>query len=172
MALACVGHQAFPEGTLHMRHAHGAAVEPHIEAVDLLAHLAEPAMATRPARRDGNAVAWRNVIHGRTNLIDNAGDLVPEDHGLLEHDRADPPLLVVMQIRPANAASFDAHPHFVRPGNGRGYFVNAKIPGSMNDNGAHNDLPVRRRLPESKEADRQRRAMQRISAPRVEGCPP
>jgi hypothetical protein len=97
-----------------MRHAHGASIEAHVQALVGQALQAVPA---RPQGRLGltatlspHADAGDILRHGRHDT----GDLVAEDHRFLDADRAEPAMLEVVQIRAANAARGHADEHLAR----------------------------------------------------------
>ena len=49
------------------------------------------------------------------DLVDRAGDLVPERHRLLQPDGAEAAVMVVVQVGAADAAGFDPNPDIARP---------------------------------------------------------
>jgi predicted secreted protein len=92
---------------------HRAAVKQHVEAVLLLALGAVAAGVARPARvhRDPHA-----GLDGRDLGADarhHAGDLVTEDHRLLQPHRAEAAVVIVVQVGAADAAGLDTDLHLV-----------------------------------------------------------
>ena len=129
------------EAALHMREAHRAAVEQHVGAVLLLAHLAVAAMAAGPARIDRDAVARLHARDLAADRLDPAGDLMAEDHRLAHADRAEAAMQIVVQVRAADAAGLDPHAHVARPELGRGRRLDAQVLLGMDDDGTHGDAP-------------------------------
>ena len=140
MALCGIRHQDLTEGALHVRHAHGAAVEAHIEAVDLLPGLTKAASSAWPARRYRDAVTGFDAIDLRADLVHYACNLMAEDHRLLQQNRADAPLVVVVKVRAADTAGFDAHADIAWTRCRQCDLVDAQVFGGMNDDGTHSNF--------------------------------
>ena len=135
--------QDLAKPALHMRHAHGAAVEPHVEAVIGLAGQAKPAMAARQAGVDRHMVAGPHTRHLGSHIGHLASDFVAQDHRLLDAHRAEAAMAVIMQVRPANPASANPHRHIVRPHGGDLRLLDAQVAGCVDDCGLHRLAPER-----------------------------
>ena len=98
---------------------HGAAHEPHVEALVVLACAAIAAFVARLARVDGDPHASRHQGHLAADFIDRAGNFVPKRHRLLQPDRSKAPMMVIMQVGTANPAGFDPDPDITRSERGR-----------------------------------------------------
>ena len=85
----------------------------------LLALQAVAAAAARAARIDGDALAGLDAVDLRADAADRAGDLVAEDHRLLQPHGAEPAVEIVVQVRAADAAGLDAHLDVVRAHRGQ-----------------------------------------------------
>jgi hypothetical protein len=120
-----------------MRKPHGTPDESHVETLVVLASPAIPAFVAWPAGIHGNPQARGDARHLTSNLVNGAGNLVPERHRLLQPDGAEAAVIVVVQVRPANAAGLDPNPDIAGPKGCGCYFFNAKVFGSMDDNAAH-----------------------------------
>jgi hypothetical protein len=137
MRLAHVDHDLLPECTLYVGHAHGAAVVAHVEAVVLQSHLAEAADTARAAGADGKVIADGEAGDVGRNFFDDTCHLVAQHHGLLETDGAESAVLVVVQVRAADAAGAHAHADLSRPDRRRRNVFNAKVTGTMDDECVH-----------------------------------
>src|SRR2546423_15034498 len=123
-----------------MRKAHRAAVEVHVEAVVLLAFLAVGALPARPARGDGNTLPSPDAPDFGADARDRAGDLVAEDHRLLQPHRSEATVEIVMQIGAADAAGLDAHLDVARAKWRRSDLLDAQIFCRMEHRRAHRNL--------------------------------
>jgi hypothetical protein len=135
--LVFVDHQALPEPTLNMREPHGASDKAHVETLVVLAGPAIPA-----------CVAWLTGIHGdphsrrhpsnfAPNLVHGASDLVPESHGLPQPDGPEATVVVIVEIRPADAAGLYPDPNITGSQGGHCDFFDPKVLRGMNDDTAH-----------------------------------
>ena len=106
-ALALVDREPLAEGALHMGKAHCAAVEEHVAAMIVEPGLAEVALAARPARVDRDDVAGANRRHAGTHGSHRSGDLVAEDHRLLQANSAEAAMVIVVEVGAADAAGAD-----------------------------------------------------------------
>jgi hypothetical protein len=95
------------ERTLHVRGAHGTAVEAHVQAMILLAFLAVLADAAGAAGRDGDARAGCDVGDGRTDFGDLARDFMAQHHRFLDAHHAETAVMIVVQVRAADTAGLD-----------------------------------------------------------------
>ena len=98
MGLPGFDHHLLLKCPLDVRPRHGTAVEPHVQAMAVLALLTKHAMPTRAARADGHPRAHRHALHLRTHGQHLARHLVAQHHGLLDSHRAKATMLVVMQV--------------------------------------------------------------------------
>lgn len=123
---------------LHMREAHGAAEEPHVEALVALIPQAEVAMPARHAGIDRHLITRRHAGNPAACLHDAPGNLMAEDHRFLQPDRSEPGMVIIVQVGAADAAPGDLHPNFAwsRPCCGRP-LLDAKVMGLMSDDSAH-----------------------------------
>ena len=106
------------EGALDVREGHGAAKEAHVQAMILLAQLAETASAARTRRRDGNALSHAEVLDVGTQAIDHTRNLMAQSHRLLDANRAKTSVLVIVQIGAANATECDFDANLVNAQSG------------------------------------------------------
>ena len=140
MALRGVRHQHLPKGALHMRHAHGAAIEAHVQAVVVLALLAVDAEAAGPGWIDGDAVTGFQSRHAASKRGDFTRHLVAEHHRLPKPHGAETAVVIVMQVRAADAAALDGDRHLA---GSRCFFpmiFDAEVQGLMYDDGFHRSL--------------------------------
>ena len=135
--------QHLAEPALHVREAHGAAEEAHVETVARRSFEAEAASAAGSARVDRYVVAGLHVGHGGANHHHLASDLVARDQRFADADRAEAAVLVVVQVRAADAAVADAHLDVVQPERRDIGLPDSDIPGGMDDYGLHGRLSVR-----------------------------
>lgn len=129
------------KAALHMRKAHRAAEEAHVEALVAEAFLAMQALAARLARIDRNAGAGLYRSDTVTDGRDHAGDLVPQRHRLLDADDAEAAVMVVVQVGAANTAISDLDADLARGGRGIGIRIDPQILGGVDDDGAHGLVP-------------------------------
>jgi len=108
----------------------------------LQALLAVAAQAAGAARTDGDAVAGLVLAHAAADLLDDAGHLVAEHHRLLDAHGAEAAMLVVVQVRPADAAAAHAHAQLAGPDLGRGHVFDAQIAGGVDDESVHVPIPI------------------------------
>ena len=95
------------EEAVLVRHPQGGAVEAHVETVSLEARAAEFAGAAGPGGAERDELARVQAGAVRRGL-DHAGSLVAEDDRLADPDRAEAAVVVVVQVRAADAAAGDA----------------------------------------------------------------
>ena len=141
VGLRAVDDQLVAERPLHMRHAHGAAVKTHVQA--LVGH-ALLAIAARPAgARGGNrhGVLHPQVLDCGASLGDHARDLMAQHHGLLDAYRAKATLVVVMKIGATDATVSDPDTQLVRAQGLGGQVLDAQVVGRMTDEGGHDGVP-------------------------------
>ena len=74
------------------------------------------ALAARPRWINRNTLTWRDLVDAFAHRLDNASNLVSENHRLADAHGAEATILVVMQIGAANAACGDIHQHFTGAG--------------------------------------------------------
>src|SRR5829696_10053718 len=121
---------------------HRAAVEQHVEAMPREALEAVAAGVAWAARIDRDLVARPHPIDERADGGNGAGDLVAENHRLLDPDRAEAAVLVIVQIRAADAADGDAHLDVLRPERRHLGRFEPQVAGRMDDDGErHDGLP-------------------------------
>ena len=102
------------ECALDMREAHRATVEPHVEALVLPPLQAIAAVIAGHARTDRDAVADLDSPRLRADRFDDAGDFVAENHRFLQPHGAEAAVVVIVEIRAADAAESDAHADILR----------------------------------------------------------
>ena len=105
--LALADGEALAERALDMREAHCAAEEAHVQALVLQAVLAIAAGAAGDAGIDGDELADLDRADARADRADRAGNLVAEDHRLLQAHGAEAAMEEIVQVRPAYAAGGD-----------------------------------------------------------------
>jgi hypothetical protein len=137
VALAGFSHQQLPEGPLYMGHAHGAAIEHHVEALVLLAALAIHATSTRTAGTHSHGIANLQVRNARAQGSYLAGHFMTEDHGFLETDGAKAAMAVVVQVRTTDAAALDGDAHLSHSWCCRIAVFQSQVQRLVNDNGFH-----------------------------------
>ena len=143
LGLRLVADQHFAKRALHMREAHRAAVEAHVEAMVLLALEAIAAMVARAARIDRDARAGLDPLDLRADGLDDARDFVAEDHRLAQAHRSEAAVVVIMQVRAADAAEGDAHANVARAERGDFRLLDPQILRRMGDHSAHAFPPWR-----------------------------
>ena len=97
--------------------------------------------AAGPARADRHAVADREARDAGADFLDHAGDLVAEHHRLLDADGAEAAVLVVVQVRAADAAGAHAHAGLAGADGGRLDGFDAKVAGGVDDECVHGFSP-------------------------------
>ena len=114
MRLAFAADEDLAKRSLHMREAHRAAVEAHVEALVLKTFEAVAAAIARHARIDRDAVSDLDPRGVRPDRFDDAGDLVAEDHRLAQAHDAEAAVVVIVEIRAANSAEADPDAYVMR----------------------------------------------------------
>jgi hypothetical protein len=137
VALAFSGDDHFLKRALHVGKAHGAAKEPHIEAVELLSLEAVRARVAGARGRERNAITDLYARYARAKAFDDACNFMAECHGLAHADRADAAVVVVVKVRAAYAAALDFHADFAGAGATDFALINAKVMSSVDDDGVH-----------------------------------
>ena len=89
---------------------------------------------------DRDALANREAGDARAERMQRARHLMAKHHRLLQADDAKAAMVVIMQVRAANAADADADENLARAGHGHRHGVNAQVLGGVNDGGAGGDL--------------------------------
>ncbi len=125
------------ETALHMRHAHRAAHETHVQALVVQAFATMNADPARTARIHRDAHTRCKVRHALTDRGDDACDLVAERHRLLDPHRAEAAMVIIMQIGAADAAGCDLDADLTAGRCRIGIIVDPQILRSVNDDGAH-----------------------------------
>jgi hypothetical protein len=128
-----------------VRHTHGAAHEAHVEALIPHPLAAMEADAAGLARIHRHPHAGLKMRHIAGNGGDHTGDFVTERHRLLDPDRAEPAVMIVVQVRTADAAGGDLDAHFAGTRRRIGKAVDPQVLWRMNDDGSH-DLVLLFRL--------------------------
>ena len=139
-ALGGVGHQLFAERALDVRKRHGRSVEAHVQALVVQSLAAEPAGPAGTRRRHRDEIARREAVDPLPHFGDVSGDFVTEDHRLLQANRSEAAVVVVVQVRTADAAGGQADPDLSGSGRPRFALLDAQIPCLMDDDGSHADL--------------------------------
>ena len=75
--------------------------------------------------------------HAAADRCDRARNFMPQRHRLSDPDRAESAVMVIMQVRAADAAGGDFYAHFVRTGRGIGNIVDPEVFRGMDDDGSH-----------------------------------
>ena len=96
----------------------------------------------RHARVDRDARAGGEIRHLGADLLDHAGDLVPERHRLLDPHGAEAAVVVVVQVRAADAARRDADADLVRSRRHDGDVLDPQVLGRVDDDAAHGEPPL------------------------------
>jgi hypothetical protein len=99
-----IDREALAETTLDMGKAHGAPDETHVQALVMLTRAAIAALVARATGIHGHPLTGRDARHFRADLLDRAGNLVPECHRLPDPHRAEAAVMVVMQVGAADPA--------------------------------------------------------------------
>ena len=116
LALRSLGDDVLAKRALFVGKGHGRTVKAHVEAM-----LGEPlcaitAAAAGPARIQGDGIALLQAGDAGADRIDGAGDLMAENHRFSEPDRSEARLMIVVQIRAADAAGTDRDTHLAVTG--------------------------------------------------------
>ena len=141
--LALIHRDAFAKAALNMWEAHGAAHEPHVEAVVALSCSTVAARVAWQARVDGDPYARLHPRHLTADLVDRAGDLVPKRHRLPQAHGPESAVVVIVQVGTANPSGLDSDTDITRPNGCRLDILDPKILWSMDDDAAH-ELSFRR----------------------------
>src|ERR1700733_5844490 len=105
--------ESLSEGAVNMRHAHGAPIEAHVQALVLAPHEAIFAGVAGQARADRDPVARLHSRHGSANLLDGGGHLMAKDHRFTQAHGAKTTVAEVMEIGAADASEANPHQNFV-----------------------------------------------------------
>ena len=89
--------------------------EPHGRVEVVLAQPRRAAARVRDAGLHADPVAGLEFGHGRADLDHLARRLVAEDHRLLDHERADRTMRVIVHVAAAHPDGPQRHPHVARP---------------------------------------------------------
>src|SRR5277367_5707738 len=108
-----LANERLTKAAVDMRRPHRAAVEAHVRTLVAQALPAKRADTARQARIDSYALADSERGHVLACLSDNARDLVPKDHGVTNLHGAEPAVVVIVEVRSADAPDLDLHPHVV-----------------------------------------------------------
>src|SRR5882757_8298184 len=124
-----------------MRHPHRAAHEAHVEA--LIAHslAAVEADAAGLARIHRHPRAGLKLRHIVADGCDHARYLVSERHRLLDPDRAKTAMVIIVQIRTADAAGGDFDADFACARRRVGKAVDPQVFWGVDDDGLHGCSP-------------------------------
>ena len=136
-ALCGIGDQLLLKRALNMRKRHCAAVEPHIQTVILLTKQAIFTAITWPRRGNCHKLAHLKPGDTRTKLPDYTRHLMTQNHWLTQPDRPKPAMLIIMQIRAADAASLHLNRDLPHCWRAEGAFFNPQIFCSMDNNRFH-----------------------------------
>src|SRR3984885_3773671 len=94
-----LANERLTKAAINMRRPHRAAVKTHVQTLVAQALAAKGADAAGQARIDGYGLAGWERGHLLARLSDNAGDLVPQDHGMTNLHSADPAVAVIVKVR-------------------------------------------------------------------------
>ncbi len=135
--LGFVADQEFAEAALDVRHAHGAAVEAHVQAVLLGAF--ETVFARLAGQRgvDGDAISDLDRCDAGADGFDDAGHFVSEHNGLAHAHRAKAAMMIVVEIGAADAAVVDADADLMRTGLAGLHVIDTQVMRRMKDDGFH-----------------------------------
>src|SRR5205823_1952042 len=101
------------KASLYMRHAHRAAHEAHIQALVPHPFTAMQADVAGLAWIHGHPHAGRKMRHIAADRSDHAGYFVSKRHRLLDPHGAEAAVMVVMQVRTADATGGDLDTHLL-----------------------------------------------------------
>src|ERR1700691_103484 len=102
-----LANERLTKAAINMRRPHRAAVKAHVQTLVAQALLAKGANTARQARIDGYALAESERGHVLACLSDNAGDLVPQDHGMTNLHSAEPAVAVIVKVRSTHRRVLD-----------------------------------------------------------------
>ena len=136
-----IDRDVFAKPALHVRHPHRAAHEAHVQA--LIAHpfAAMDTDAAGLARIHGHPNARLEMRHAAADCGDYAGYFMSKRHRLLDPHRAEAAMMVVVQVRAADAAGGDLDAHFVGRRCRIGIAVDPQVFRGVDDDGAHGCSP-------------------------------
>ena len=137
MRLAGINDQFFAECALDVGKRHGAAVKTHKQAVVVLPSLAKLATPAGPGRGNGDALADLQAVDLAAHSLNNTRNLMAQGHRLLDAHRAKTAMLVVMQVRAANAAKSHLHQQLLLSQTRRLNVLQPQIFGRMANQGTH-----------------------------------
>ena len=137
MGLIGLNDELFSKRALDMREGHGAAEKSHVQAMVVLPQLAVSAGAARTGWRDGNALAHFKVFDVSAKGTDHTRYFMPQCHGLFDSHSAKATVLVVMQIRTANATKGNIHPNLIGAHGGELGGFDSQIFGRVANERAH-----------------------------------
>ena len=140
MGLVALDDDLLAEGALDMREGHGAAEKSHVQAVVVLASLAEAALAAGPRGRNGDPLAYLQAGDCRAHCVDHARDFMAQGHGLADAHRTKAAVLVVVQVRATDAPKGDLDPQLLGPKLGQAGVFDAQVFCGMADDGSHGCL--------------------------------
>lgn len=127
-----------------MGEAHRGAAEQHVVAMVAEAALAFLATPARQRRVDGDEIAGGKAGHASTQRGDRAGCLMAEDHRFAQAHGAEAAIVVVVQVRAADASCGDMDEHLAFTGTGLfRVILKPEVMGCMGDDGAHCKSPQR-----------------------------
>jgi hypothetical protein len=103
----------------------------------VLACLAKTAMAAWARGRDGDTLAFDRTLNARTETIDHARNFMAQGDRLLDANGSKPAVLVIVEVRPANAAKGHIHAQLLVAQRGQFGVFDAQVFGRMANNGFH-----------------------------------
>ena len=133
--------EGLSEGAVNMRHAHGAPIEAHVQALVLAPYEAIFAGVAGQARADRDPIARLHPRHGSANLLDSRSHLMAENHRLTQAHGAKTTVVEVMEIGAADAPEANPHQNFVGANLGRGHLFDPQVLRGIGDDGAHGSDP-------------------------------
>ena len=94
-------------------------------------------MVARTARIDRDARAGLDPLDLGADGLDDTRDFVAEDHRLAQAHRSEAAVVVIMQVRTADAAESDANAHVARAERGDFRLLDPQVLRRMSDHSAH-----------------------------------
>jgi hypothetical protein len=121
------------KGALDMRKGHGAAVKAHVQAMVVLPFRAKGADLTGPGGGYGHQLALLQIAGVCSERANYARDLMAQYHRLAQFDRSKPTIMIIVEIRPADAARLHLDQHLTSARGGHLLWFNAQVTRGMDD---------------------------------------
>jgi hypothetical protein len=122
---------------LHMGKAHGAAIEAHVEAEVPLAEKTKMAHSAGVTGVDGDDLAEEMPVDITAHLYNQSGEFMPQDQWFAYPCGPEPPMLVIVQVRSANAPRLNLDLHIMGSNGLLGNIIDPQIERRVNDNSFH-----------------------------------